>query len=126
METTYDVNGNITSVTSYYPNEPAYGRCCGSSKGTFYYSEHYITFIPETPDKQISVYPNPAKEFIAFDLTNISGTAIIEIYDIQGNKVIEQKLSENKQITVSSLPKGMYMYKINNGGKLFTGKLAVD
>jgi hypothetical protein len=125
LEFTYNAIGNITS-SIYYSNEPPYGRCCGSSKATYYYSEHDITFVPEISERQISVYPNPATEFIAIDLTNISGTVIIGIYDIQGNKVMEQKLSENKQISVKNLTKGLYMYKLNNIGKLYTGKFIVE
>ena len=124
IEFTYDDNGNTTS-SIYNSNEPTYGRCCGSFKATYYYSEHNFTFIPKIQDKDIGVYPNPATEFIAFDLTNISETAIVELFDIQGKKVLEQKLSENKQISISNLPKGLYMYKLNSSGKLYTGKLAV-
>jgi Leucine-rich repeat (LRR) protein len=77
-------------------------------------------------NSNISVYPNPATAFFTFDLKNISESAMVELFDLQGKKVLEQKLSENKQISVSNLPKGLYMYKINNGGKLYTGKIAVE
>ena len=95
-------------------------------KETYYYSEHNITFIPKTTEKDLSVYPNPAKEFVVFDLTNISGSAIIEIFDNQGRKVLEQEVSENRQINVSKLARGLNLFRLNYGGKIFTGEIVVE
>jgi len=74
---------------------------------------------------KINIHPNPAREFIEFDLTNITFSAKVEFFDVEGNKVLEQKLSENKQISVSNLPKGLYMYKLSNSGNIHTGKVIV-
>ena len=126
-EFTYDSYGNMTSSISDFGDEPLPPYVLGwNTKTNYYYSEHNITFIPETPEKQISVYPNPATDFIVFDLTNMSETAIVELFDVEGKRVLEQKLSENKQISVSNLPKGLYMYKLINSGIIYTGKLVVE
>ena len=120
-ECTYDANGINTLIVSnwanwWYPYD----------KATYYYSEHNITLIPEISEKHIRVYPNPAKDFIVFDLTNISKYAKVEIFDNQGKKILEQKLSENKQISVSNLSKGLYLYKLNDDGIIYTGKLLIE
>lgn len=124
-ELTYDANGKQT-VYIQYSWDSTTSQWVASSKATYYYSEHNITFIPEIPKKHIIVYPNPAKDFIVFDLTNSKESAIVEIFDIQGKKVLEQKLSENKQIFVSNLPKGQYMYKLNDDGIIYKGKLLIE
>jgi len=77
-------------------------------------------------EEVIFIYPNPSKEFIVFDLTNISESSIVELFDIQGKKVLEQMLSENKQISVSSLPKGLYLYKLYNRDIIYIGKLIIE
>jgi hypothetical protein len=97
-----------------------------NNKATYYYSEHNITFIHTIPEKHLSVYPNPAKEFIVYDLTNISSSATVEMFDIQGKKVLDQKLPENKQIPVNTLNKGLYLYRLVDGGNIYVGKITVE
>jgi hypothetical protein len=82
--------------------------------------------ISNLSKKNIKIYPNPAKEFIVVDLANISESAIAEIFDIQGKKVLEQRLSDNQQISVSGLRKGLYIYKLYNNGIIYTGKLLIE
>jgi hypothetical protein len=124
-EYAYDNNEKRFSQTDYYWNE-ATSQWSIYQRYTYYYSELNPTLIPGISERKISVYPNPATDFIVFDLTNISESAIAEIFDIQGKKVLEQKLSENKQISVSNLPKGLYMYKLNNNGNTYTGKFLIE
>ncbi|MDP5091820.1 MAG: T9SS type A sorting domain-containing protein, partial [Polaribacter sp.] len=64
------------------------------------------------------LYPNPASN----NLTVITEQEIktIEIYNIQGQKV---KTSNQKQINVSDLAKGIYLVKIqNNENSILTKK----
>jgi len=123
-EFTYDANGNRTLFIFYLWDEFT-SQMVVNSRTTYYYSEHNITFVPKIPENHISVYPNPASEYIVFEVTNISEPALVEIFDNQGKKVLQQKLSENKHISVGKLPKGLYMYKLNNSGNIYTGKVIV-
>jgi photosystem II stability/assembly factor-like uncharacterized protein len=77
-------------------------------------------------ESTISVYPNPAKDFVVFDLPNGSESATVELYDIQGKKVIQQKLTETKQISVGHLPRGLYLYRLTDSKKFYAGKLVVE
>ena len=72
------------------------------------------------------IYPNPAKEFVVYDVTNSSESAITEIFDNQGRKVLEQDLSENRKIDICKLASGLYLFRLNNSGKIFTGKIVVE
>ena len=92
----------------------------------YYYSELNPTAVPGISERKISVYPNPANDYVVFDLPNIYESATVELFDIQGKKVLEQKLPENRQISVSNLHKGLYMYKLNNKGVIYTGKLIIE
>jgi hypothetical protein len=77
-------------------------------------------------NSRINIYPNPAKEYMVFDITNISSSATVELFDIQGKKVLEQKLPENRQVSVSSLPKGLYLYRLNDRDNIYKGKITLE
>jgi hypothetical protein len=40
--------------------------------------------------------------------------------------MLDQRIPDGKQISVGSLPKGLYLYKINNKGNNLTGKLILE
>jgi hypothetical protein len=92
------------------------------SRTTYWYSD-LATRIDKISEKVLNVYPNPVKEFIVFDLPEISESATVIIFDMQGKKVLEQQLSGNKQIVVNNLRKGIYGYKIISNGVTYSGKL---
>ena len=93
---------------------------------TNYYSEYIPTVVPGISDKKILVYPNPAKDFIQFDQGNTSETAIVELFDIQGKKVLEQEYLEGMKIPVRNLAKGLYIYKLNEKGTIYKGKILIE
>lgn len=90
-----------------------------------YYSQMNVSGIEDISANELKIYPNPATGFVTFDLKDASEPATIEIFDIQGKKVIFQLLPVNKQIQVSQLNSGMYFYKINQNGQIFNGKIMI-
>ena len=124
-EHTYDVNRNRTSTTYYYWNELTI-QWVGYQRYTYYYSEFIPTSVPGIPENEIRVYPNPAKEYIVFDITNISSSASVELFNLQGKMVMEQKLAEDKQLIISNLHQGIYLYRLHDNGKIFRGKITVE
>ena len=96
-----------------------------NSRSTSWYSAQ-TSGVNEFPERNIWVYPNPANEYIVFDLSDISGFPVVEIFDIQGIKVLEQRLSGSMQISVSNLSKGLYTYRLVNGGIIRTGKFIIE
>ncbi len=58
----------------------------------------------------ISVYPNPANEFINISFENkiISSNSSWQMYDVNGKKHLDISISEIKKINVSHLPQGIY------------------
>ena len=78
-----------------------------------------VTASIETPETTISLFPNPVGDLLNIQLSEDQPKAfIIQILSLEG-RVIYQKnitLQNNAtQINVSSLPKGLYMCRINNG-----------
>jgi hypothetical protein len=72
---------------------------------------------------QVSVYPNPVKDEINFDLSfNSRNTISIEIFDVLGMNVASAKDINGtgpKHITIPLLNKsaGVYFYRITTGDK---------
>ena len=72
----------------------------------------------------LSVYPNPAKEFINISsATNDKKT--VTVYDVLGKQVMATVVSNNV-LTVSQLNKGIYILKISESGKTSARKLIIE
>jgi hypothetical protein len=80
----------------------------------------WLNFIAREPNgidkvnknKSNIFYPNPAQDFIKIKSTE---AAQVEIYSMQGQLLIEKKVSSNDYlIRVSNLPSGSYIVKITN------------
>lgn len=49
----------------------------------------------------------------------MSLSARVELFDMQGKKILDQELAENKRLSISNLPKGFYLYTMNWTGIRF-------
>jgi len=74
----------------------------------------------ETKTKNISIYPNPAKDFIRID--NLKNISQISIYDVNGRLVGKEK-AVNNQINVSKYPVGSYILNILADGETYSSKV---
>ncbi|MGD9494316.1 MAG: T9SS type A sorting domain-containing protein [Bacteroidales bacterium] len=70
--------------------------------------------VPEAPQLQLSVYPNPAENIIMIDNITAGNDSQFEIYDMQGKLLLSGQYSESG-IDVSSLEHGMYLLKLQSG-----------
>lgn len=64
----------------------------------------------------IKLYPNPASDEIFIEMSNVSATELVEvnIYSIDGKKVLEGKLTGMKtRISTSDLESGLYFVEVN-------------
>jgi hypothetical protein len=99
---------DIDSESTYYIC--AYAT---NASGTVYSSVKTIkdtsTDIGDVYDDSFSVYPNPATTTI-----NVEGsTGIVYLYNITGNMVLTQDLSQSSSINVSDLTNGIYLLKVD-------------
>ncbi|MFY0687210.1 MAG: Ig-like domain-containing protein [Cyclobacteriaceae bacterium] len=72
----------------------------------------------------ISVYPNPATNFIK--IGNVQGTAMMSIYTMQGRKLMEKQVSVNEKIDVSSLSSGTYLITTTNDRSTAKQKILIQ
>ncbi len=73
----------------------------------------------------VTIYPNPAKDYIQFDLPKGTDLANLELIDLSGSVVLAQKINHQAPIDISFLPQGMYMYQVKNkmGALMGVGKV---
>lgn len=83
----------------------------------------------QTINANLTVYPNPAKEELFISMNNYKTNAVsfIELYNIAGEKVLEQPLTQNiTKVDITKLSKGLYLLKTNVAGSLSTVKIVKD
>ena len=82
---------------------------CGSASQvcTMTYSPTGISVI-SSETKEVVIFPNPATEKL---FTNIDGTKIIKIVDLNG-KVLLNVTTNDKEVSTKELPKGIYFISI--------------
>jgi len=70
------------------------------------------------------VYPNPANDSISVTLAKGFDTGNVILYTVLGQKVLEEKITkESSVISMKSLIKGTYLYKIESNGFSKSGKI---
>ncbi len=76
-------------------------------------------------DLGVSVYPNPASDFVTFDMSNVEQKAdfSIQIIDITGRIIVQS--NNETQINLANVESGMYLYKITIADQAQTGKLLI-
>ncbi len=81
------------------------------------------------PFEKFSVFPNPTSDFVNISFVSQSANDVkITLVDVQGRTVIDKNFDESettfdKNIDLSSLPKGFYILKIVQGEKSFNTKV---
>jgi hypothetical protein len=96
------------------------------NRSVYYYPGQHVTDVPGVPDHKIMVYPNPSREFVSFNLPDISVSAYVEIWDLEGRKLLDQILPENRILNISGLAKGMYICKIKGDGIVYCCKIVKE
>lgn len=99
----------------------------GSANGNFYFTKEQVTplSISEAQSLNIvSVYPNPAKDFLNLVVDGMNATEMqLIISDMSGRKMKEQKLLNHAglnhyQISLYKLPRGIYAVQLISEGKV--------
>jgi len=78
-----------------------------------------------TSDFKIS--PNPVNDFFSLTLPNSVSEMSLQVYDIQGKLVLEEKsVLSNNNIFVGNLSSGMYIIKLFNEDSIISKKLIIQ
>jgi hypothetical protein len=100
----------------------------------FYFDDMLIEVVQDNgvgiqnkPEEIISVYPNPAKDYITFQIMNADGMYDLELFNTVGSLVHSGSIKNNiQQIDISNLESGVYFYQISGKeNKILRGKIIV-
>jgi subtilisin family serine protease len=70
------------------------------------------------------IYPNPVIDFITISLPVGLDQAMVSIYSISGQKVLDKEITiESPSISLKALSKGMYVYKVESNSFFKSGKI---
>ena len=92
-------------------------------------SEEVTITVPTSriPAVAIQVYPNPASDKIAIDITHMTGAleCITTVYNIMGEKVAEKAMNPQSggwqsELTISHLTPGRYIIQVTNGQQQYS------
>lgn len=78
--------------------------------------------VLSTETTVLQIYPNPATDFIMIDLPTTENI-MMNVVDITGAVVLAREISSQEKIDVTSLPKGVYILRVNVDGKSYVSKL---
>jgi OOP family OmpA-OmpF porin len=75
--------------------------------------------IEEKPLDKIDIYSNPTQDFVSIGLPKSYTQANLSIYNLTGQLISQKQLTQtNQQIPIIELSDGMYIFVIQNGGKV--------
>ena len=95
-----------------------------TDKSTYYYSAGTSTGIEEPESFTTGFYPNPALDEITLNWRDNLKTMKLQVYQMSGAMVFEQKVSSGERVSVENLTTGIYLIKLLDGHKtVYTGKL---
>jgi serine protease len=103
------VVGGERYVVNYLVGQALYGKQGSQRKAAQGNSSK--TPAEEAFEKEISIYPNPARSSITFE---VPGENSLLITDLTGREAYRASFSDRHKADVSALPKGVYMAEITN------------
>lgn len=71
--------------------------------------------------KGTTIYPTLVND--VFKVTNIEDDAVIKLYSDNGKLYLSKKISENEEISIGNLPKGMYIAKVSTENETYQQKI---
>ena len=101
---TQDVNFDVTNVTFNYEKQII-------TKGSTVTKDNNLA-VNDINQKNIIVYPNPAKSFIK--ISGLQKSTDYEIFSIDGKFIKKGISNPDSEINISTLVKGTYVLKFNN------------
>jgi len=97
--------------------------------GTYYWTDMTMTTSTESTLAEqgkalaaVTVFPNPASDYLQFTLPESGKPATLELISTNGQRLIYQELTSSSSVDVSDLPAGFYGFLIEQDGQRHTGK----
>lgn len=109
------------STIAYYLTVEDSVGCTAIAPPLFFVKVNHINLNENSVSPRISIYPNPASEFIKFKLKNEHDFTILRMVNLLGKRVYAP-LNSQKEMDVSNLPNGIYIISLEVDGEVFYSK----
>lgn len=101
-----DGTASATSRTSYHAD--------AVMQPTIFLYEKGATSVNLNKNDRISIYPNPASDYVRINLGEVSQGNVI-LYNISGSRVLQKQIdSNNMRLDLTSLNSGIYLLRIES------------
>lgn len=98
-----------------------------TSKTLFYYSSTSSTGTDTPVQESAGLFPNPATSQISFNWPESNEQRVLEVYQINGAKVLQQVVSAGSSVPVGHLNRGLYFYRLSDNGQVHSsGKMLLQ
>jgi len=88
---------------------------------SYFYSSHWVDIESIRPQTQLRIYPNPVNDW--FQVSGLTGNAVLNVLNINGQGLIYQNIQENEAVSAQSLPEGVYIVTIQTGENTVSQKI---
>ncbi|MFC2176093.1 T9SS type A sorting domain-containing protein [Bacteroidota bacterium] len=85
----------------------------GSGEGASQWSDSSPVGVAESDDIPISVYPNPATDFIRLDVPSNQGSVLLTIVNVIGEVVESRQITGRQAVAVGDLKEGIYLLRLS-------------
>jgi hypothetical protein len=119
----YNENGNDSIDIGYAWDETNLQWGDINYEGIYYYSEQNITALYDIETEIFKLYPNPASEYLSFNISPTYNQIIFELYNMSGHKILIKEIDNSYTINIEGLKTGIYSYRLFLDKKIKTGKL---
>jgi YVTN family beta-propeller protein len=116
------VNGGEIILRAYQAGNEYYERA--EVYQTFF--AELVTSVGERPAQRISVYPNPARSILHFDIPDGTRSARASVIDAKGVVTVTKDITLDCSIDISHLPRGPYVLKADLDGKIVLRKIILE
>ena len=121
----------ITSYIEYVYQDPVLKSSeewIKSDEFFYYYSdlEEVGVGVTDLARGELSIFPNPASDFIEVEGDNDTDAARVMMYNVSGKMVMNQVLHRGGRIPVSHLSEGIYVIRLVQGDKVKTAKVMIE
>jgi Zn-dependent metalloprotease len=116
VSTTYTVTGDNGNCSGNAISSVVVNLCTG------------VQEIPTSMPEQISIYPNPAGDYLMIINTLTSGIYSINVYDVTGKLITSKEAGFYREhIDVSHFARGMYLVEVlQNGKRIYKTKIVKE
>lgn len=114
-------NRQIIAQTNQYTKDNAW---LDRETLQFYYSPSGTTTqVVEQIENDVAVYVDANSDMLTIDLPSDTENAIVALYDTKGSVVYNGRIESNENISVATLPNGIYMYQVAFNAQQRHGKV---